>query len=121
MDTDAPISPQVAQIIPLMSAFTDSGKSEDFYAMQDWMSSRVAEGSSLSNEIARVADKVAKAAEIKSLAAKSNRIAEPGHDRTAEMAEMFAADIEIVRSDPEFTGTQMQMDNLRNILSCGDR
>ena len=109
------------QIIRLISTYIASGRTDDFYAIQDWMARRNATSPALSAEITKMLEKVTGAQHRVQMASKPVQEGEGQGDLTATMAEMFAAELEVVRTDSDFTGSQAQMEYLRDILNCGEK
>lgn len=120
MEVVAEEAPGHTQIIRLISAYIDSGRTDDFYAIQDWMAKRDANSAALSGEIMKMLEKVTSAQQKAHSSSKASQEGGQEGDQTAEMAEMFAAELEVVRADSDFTGSQAQMEYLRDILNCGE-
>jgi hypothetical protein len=120
-----------AEIIQLISTYVDSGKGEDFYAIQQWMANRDSSSGPLEREIVIMLEKIKNSSQNKNKKEAAATQLQQGKietgklididtgDQTGIVAEMFADEIEGLRTDSEFVGTQMQMEYLRDILNCG--
>ena len=120
-----PDSNECAEGIRLTAAYKESGKATDFYALQHWLSRLDPTTQSLAPEIDKMLKTVLEAqnktgsTDIPTSKIQGADTCSP--DATAVMAEMFANEIESIRSESEFHGTEMQMDCLRDILDCDSR